>query len=167
MTPCHVVGILTPKKYFLRGLWFGPRRPKRAIVWVHGLGSSMFSKLSIVEKLVDPQTAVLVFNNRGHDKVSRLARADEKKIGKTLLGGAAHEIFTDSADDIQGAINFAKRQGAKEIFLVGHSTGCQKSIYWASRKKRRSVKGIALLGPVSDWSAEMKRSGARKVAGAM
>ena len=164
MTPCHVVGIATPKKIFLRGLWFGPKRPKRVIIWVHGLGSSMFSKLSIVEKLVDPKTAVLVFNNRGHDKVSRLARADEKKIGKTHLAGAAHEVFTDCVDDIQGAVNFAKRQGAKETFLIGHSTGCQKSMYWASKKKDRAVKGIILLGPVSDWSAEMKLQGKRKLA---
>ena len=164
MTPCHVVGIVTPKRFFLRGLWFGPKRPKRVIIWVHGLGSSMFSKLSIVEKLVDPKTAVLVFNNRGHDKVSRLARADEKKIGKTHLAGAAHEVFTDCVDDIQGAVNFAKRQGAKETFLIGHSTGCQKSIYWASKKKDRAVKGIILLGPVSDWSTEMKLQGKRKLA---
>jgi len=119
---------------------------------------------SLATRLVDGKTAVLMFNNRGHDKVSRIAHVGERLTRKTHLGGAAHEVFTDSVDDMQGAINFAKRQGAKEIFLVGHSTGCQKSIYWASRKKSRGVKGIVLLGPVSDWSAETKLKGKIKIA---
>ncbi|MCR4281355.1 MAG: alpha/beta fold hydrolase [Candidatus Kaiserbacteria bacterium] len=162
MRACSVVEIITPKKVLLNGLWFGPAKPKRAIIWVHGLGSSAFSKLDIVQKLADKNTAVMIFNNRGHDKISRIARAGEKRIGKTVLGGSAHEVFTDCADDIQGAINFVKRAGVKNIWLVGHSTGCQKSIYWASRKGR-GVKGIVLLAPISDYSAEMYLKGKRKI----
>ena len=164
MRVCYAVEIITPKKYFLRGLWFGSKTPKRTVVWVHGLGSSMFSKLSTVEKLIDKETAVLMFNNRGHDKISRLARTNERKISKTHLAGAAHEIFTDCVDDIQGAVNFARRQGMKNVFLAGHSTGCQKSIYWASRTKGgRGVKGIILLGPTSDWAGETMLQGRQKI----
>lgn len=163
MSLCETIEIVTPKKVLLNGLWFGSRRPKTAIIWVHGLGSSLFSKLDIVQKLVDKNTAVITFNNRGHDKVSRIAHTGEKIIGKTVLGGAAHEIFEECVDDIQGAINFVKRAGAKDIWLVGHSTGCQKSIYWAS-KKGRGVKGIVLLAPISDYSAETYLKGKRKIA---
>ena len=123
----------------------------------------MFSKLDIAKGLTDTRTAVLVFNNRGHDKVSRVAYTNEKKVGKTELGGGASEIFTDCIDDIQGAINFARRYGAREIYLVGHSTGCQKSVYWASRKRGRGVKGIILLAPISDWAAETHLHGTKKV----
>lgn len=172
MSLCDTIEIVTPKKVLLNGLWFGPARAKRAIIWVHGLGSSLFSKLDIVKKLADKNTAVVTFNNRGHDKVSRIAHAGEtrlratrgqEKTGKTVLGGAAHEVFKECADDIQGAINFVKRAGAKDIWLVGHSTGCQKSIYWAS-KKGRGVKGIVLLAPISDYSAETHLKGKRKIA---
>lgn len=151
MTPCHVVEITTLKKFLLRGIWLGPTKPKRVIVWVHGLGSSMFSKLEIAQRLVDKNTAVLVFNNRGHDKVVHVSHASGK-FGRAIRGGAAHEKFTDSVDDIQGAINFARKQGGKTIFLAGHSTGCQKSIYWAN-KKGHGVKGIILLAPMSDYDA--------------
>lgn len=151
MIPCNVVEIVTPKKYILNGLWFGPVRPKRCVVWVHGLGSSMFSKLKIADHLIDGKTAVLVFNNRGHDKVAHLPYKS-RSFKKAIRAGAAHERFTDCADDIQGAVNFVRRQGAKNVFLAGHSTGCQKSVYWA-RKKGRGVKGIILLGPMSDYSA--------------
>lgn len=162
MTPCRVVEITTPKKYLLRGLWFGPKKSKRVVVWVHGLGSSMFSKLEIATRLADSKTVVLVFNNRGHDKVAHLPHASGE-FGKSLRGGSAHERFTDCVDDIQGAINFAKRNGGKEIYLAGHSTGCQKSVYWAY-KKGRGVKGLVLLGPVSDYDAMSLSTPKKKLA---
>src|SRR3989344_7901479 len=127
MQPCFHIEITTPKKVVLNGLWFGsysakaskgkPKKPKRVIVWVHGLGSSMFSKLEIADELVDKKTAMLVFNNRGHDKVVSVATTK----GKRILAGSAHEKFTDCADDIQGVINFARRRGVNNVFLVGHS----------------------------------------------
>ncbi|MDO8561648.1 MAG: alpha/beta fold hydrolase [bacterium] len=172
MSVCETIEIVTPKKVLLNGLWFGPAKPKRVIIWVHGLGSSAFSKLGIADALIDKNIAVITFNNRGHDKVSRIARTGEKKISKAVLGGSAHEVFTDCVDDIQGAINFVKRAGVKNIYLAGHSTGCQKSIYWASKRGRLpargaqagSVKGIILLAPISDYSAEMHLKGKGKIA---
>lgn len=158
MRPCFHVEIITPKKIVLNGLWFGPKRPKRAIVWVHGLGSSTFSKLGIVDELVDKKTAVLMFNNRGHDKVVSVATTK----GKRILAGSAHEKFTDCADDIQGVINFVRRRAVNDVFLVGHSTGCQKSMFWG-HKKGRGAKGIILLAPIDDRSAEIHVRGKKKV----
>lgn len=151
MRPAHVIEIITPKKFLLNGLWFGPKKPKTAIIWVHGLASSAFSKLSIVEKLIDKDTAVLTFNNRGHDSVTRVLQLAGRKKTKKILAGAAHEVFTDCVDDIQGAINLAKKQGAKKIFLAGHSTGSQKSAYFAA-KGGKSIDGIILLAPMSDYA---------------
>ncbi|HEY4516406.1 MAG TPA: alpha/beta fold hydrolase [Candidatus Paceibacterota bacterium] len=166
MTPCFAVEFETPKKYILRGLWFGPparrggKKPRRTVLWVHGLGSSAFSMHHVTKSLLNKNTGVLTFNNRGHDIVSKT----HCSVGKRgILGGTAHEKFTDCVDDIQGAINFARKQGVKNIYLAGHSTGCQKSIYWAYRKKSRVVKGIILLAPISDWSAEMHLQGKKKI----
>lgn len=158
MRACYQIEIETPKQYQLDGLWLGPKKAKNVIVWVHGLGSSMFRKLKIADELIDKDTAVLAFNNRGHDKVTRLSRAD----GKSFKGGAAHEVFTDCVDDIDGTIAFAKKHGAKNIFLVGHSTGCQKSAYWGA-KRGKGVKGIMLLSPVSDYSSERMAQGAQNL----
>src|SRR3989344_3012142 len=163
MKACGVIEVITPKKFVLNGLWFGPRRPKRAIVWVHGLGSSAFRQLGIVERLVDKNTAVITFNNRGFGTINSVKR----RIGntsKSISVGTAHEIFTDSVDDIQGAIDFVRRAGVKNIYLAGHSTGCQKSIYWASKKGGRGVKGIILLAPISDYSTHIMLQGKRRVA---
>lgn len=157
MRPAHIVEIVTPKKVSLNGLWFGPKRPKRVVVWVHGLGSSLFGKHDILEGIVDKKTAVLIFNNRGHDKISTYSIGN-----KRMRGGAVHEVFTDCVDDIQGAINFSKKSGAHSVYLAGHSTGSQKSAYWAA-KKGRGVGGIILLAPMSDYAGALKNFGQKNI----
>src|SRR3989344_5803342 len=107
--PVHLVQFATPKGVLLNGYWIGALRPKRVIVWVHGLGSSMFSKQDIARLLAKELTAVLMFNNRGHDKVASVRTTR----GKYLKSGSAHERFTDCIDDIDGAIRFAKKTGAR------------------------------------------------------
>lgn len=154
MTQCHIVDFKTPQGYLLRGLWFGPKKPKSVVVWVHGLGGSVFSMHNVIQRVAQSQTAVLTFNNRGHDLVSQISKKTRGKK-KRILAGAAHEVFTDCVDDIQGAVNFARKQGVKNMYLAGHSTGCQKSIYWGSKTGCRGVKGIILLAPVSDHAAAL------------
>lgn len=159
MRPAHVIEIITPKKFLLNGLWYGSKRPKRVLIWLHGLSSSVFSKQEMIEHLVDKDTAVLAFNNRGHDNVARVPNIS---TGKSLLAGAAYERFEDCVDDIDGAITFAKKMHAKEIFLVGHSTGCQKAIYWAHKKGNR-VHGVVLLAPISDYAGMLAKYGLPKL----
>lgn len=146
MIPAHVVEFETPAKVRLNGLWFGTKKPKRVIVWVHGLGSSAFSRRDIVAHLAQGGTAVLTFNNRGHDLVARVSKGK-----KSMLAGTAHEVFAESVDDIGGAVAFAHAQGAHEVFLAGHSTGCQKAVLYATKKKGRGISGIILLAPLADY----------------
>jgi len=162
MIPAHVVSIETPKKVLLNGLWFGNPKAKRAIIWVHGLLSSAFSGQRIIGELSDAETAVLTFSNRGHDGVASVSRLLPGGKKKYEWAGTAHEVFSDCVDDIQGAINFARKMGVKEIFLAGHSTGCQKSIYWAQARKGKGVKGIILLAPLSDY-AGVRMQDAKKI----
>lgn len=163
MRTAYVVEIVTPRKFALRGLWFGPRKPKQIIVWVHGLGGSAFSMRSVIGEIMDEETAVLTFNNRGFGVLNKISSGKTK--GKSREAGSAKEIFIECVDDIQGAVNFVRRQKVKRIFLAGHSTGCQKSVYWASKTNGgRGVRGIILLGPISDWAAETKRKGKAKIA---
>lgn len=147
MIPAHVVEIETPKKVRLNGLWFGVKKPKRVIVWVHGLGGSAFSNRRLIEQMAKGDTAVIAFNNRGFGVVNRILKGRKK----TVIG-AAHEVFEECVDDIQGAIDLAHDIGVKQIFLGGISTGCQKSIYWAAKRKGKGVSGIILLAPIADYA---------------
>jgi pimeloyl-ACP methyl ester carboxylesterase len=156
---CFHVQFITPRKYLLDGLWYGGSKPRRAIVFVHGLGSSAFAHHDYLAPLADRKTAVIFFNNRGHDQVSRIKRAGSRvaRKRKSLLAGAAHEVFADCADDIRGVVNLLRRKGVKQVYLVGHSTGCQKSVYYLGAKPgRKSVRGAVLLCPVSDYAAVRK-----------
>lgn len=166
MTPCHAVEIVTPKKYLLNGLWFGPRRPKNIVIFIHGLTASAFSMKRVVAALVGKDTGVLTFNNRGFEKITEIKRKRGHKT-EWIRAGATHEIFTECADDIQGAVNLARRMGAKRIYLAGHSTGCQKAVYWATKKSARGVKGIILFGPLSDYAGALKDYPKKKLARAV
>jgi pimeloyl-ACP methyl ester carboxylesterase len=156
MRPAHVIEIVTPKKFVLNGLWFGPVKAKRVIIIVHGLTSSAFSLKSVVDALVTKDTAVITFNNRGFEQVATVKRV-RGNTREYVTAGMAHEVFTDSIDDLQGAIDFAKKAGARDVYLAGHSTGAQKCVYWASKNRRsRTVRGVILLGALSDYADAAK-----------
>lgn len=156
MGPCHVVEITTPNRFVLYGLWFGPIETKRVIVWVHGMFSSAFSMQHIIGLLIDKETAILTFNNRGHETVSEVKRIIGRRR-KWIRAGTSHEIFTDCVDDIDGAMRFVKKIGAQEIFLAGHSTGSQKIVYWTGKQKGKGVKGLILLAPLSDFAGVTRK----------
>lgn len=161
MIPAHVVQLVTPKGVLLHGLLFGPKKAKRVFVLVHGLTSSAFS-ISRVLPLLDAKTAVLTFNNRGHGIVNDVKT--KKKTTEPILAGSAHELFADCVDDIDGAVRFVKKQGAKEVHLIGHSTGCQKIVYWASKRNGgRSAQSITLLAPISDYASQKHMLGEKKL----
>ncbi|EKE20135.1 MAG: hypothetical protein ACD_8C00051G0004 [uncultured bacterium] len=149
-----IVKIKTPKKFLLNGILFGDPKAENITVFVHGLGSDLFSQMELVEKMIDKKNSVLVFNNRGSGVVSRIRQisAKERKGYKSHAIGMAHEVFTDCVDDIEGAVKCAQEFGAKNILLMGHSTGCQKSVYYLSKKQKVAIKGAILLAPMSDFA---------------
>lgn len=156
---CKVIKVVTPQRYELNGLWFGVDNPKRVVIFIHGLTSSAFSNLDFVVPNVDDKTAVITFNNRGHDKIARIKRIDKRKKKGYVSEyvGEAHEVFTDCVDDLQGVIDFASENGVSEIYLAGHSTGCQKAVYYLSQRGKQSlVKGSILMCPMSDYAGALK-----------
>ena len=108
MELCFAVEIVTPKKIVLNGLWFGPRRAREVVVVVHGLGSSLWKSLffSLATNLARGGTGVLIFNNRGHDRISGLYRVGGNRPKRKWTGGAS-EVFTDCVDDIQGGLSLS------------------------------------------------------------
>jgi pimeloyl-ACP methyl ester carboxylesterase len=157
---CEFVEFDTPRGFNLTGFLIGPTKPQKVIILVHGFCGSALNTFArnIGFELINSKTAIFTFNNRGHDIVSKLYQnARNKKGYKKYVAGGAHEIFTDCTDDIEGAIKLIATIGVKEIYLAGHSTGCQKSVYWASKiQGGRRVRGIILFAPISDYSLAVK-----------
>lgn len=155
----EIISFVTTDKLILNGVWFGKKNNKTAVIFIHGLGGSIFSRLEIVSSLGKGKVSVLTFNNRGSGNINGFKKIDKTKAkgyGK-FLAGEWHEIFTECVHDIEGAIQFSKSCGAKKIYLFGHSTGCQKIIYYLAQKNnQKSITGAILACPLSDWSISQK-----------
>lgn len=148
-----LTSFLTPKKIQLYGVWLGDKKAKTVFVFLHGLGGSLFSRSPLLELLAaEDSTAVFTFNNRGFGLINSFKRKKSQDETEYYLAGMAHEKFKECLDDIDGALSYVRQRGAKNIFLIGHSTGCQKSIYYLAKKPRARVQGAILLAPVSDYS---------------
>lgn len=148
--PVSLVRIRTRDGFFLDGIMSEPKRKGRtALVFVPGLGSVFYSGHALINELAGAANrqgiGYFKFNTRGHDAV---ARGNGRK-----RGGAAFERFRDCVHDIRAMVAFAKKCGYRDIILAGHSTGANKILYYAAKVRDRRVRGIMLLGPISDVAA--------------
>lgn len=147
----NLVFFVTPKKIQLQGVWLGAQRPEQVFIFIHGLGGNLFSRSELTSLLASGKSAVLVFNNRGSGTINYWKRGT-KISSSYFLAGVAHEVFSDCVDDLDGAVDYVAARGIKKIFLLGHSTGCHKSIFYLAKRPHSLVSGAVLLAPVSDYA---------------
>ena len=150
-----IISFETPKHYRLQGLWLGSARARTVYIFVHGLYGNVFSQAATANLLSQTGAACLLFSNRGNGYVSKIRHTKTRNNNVAIIGGS-HEVFEECRDDIAGAVAFAKSRGATRIILVGHSTGCQKSIWYLAGKPSPEVRGAVLLAPLSDYAAMKK-----------
>ncbi len=143
----------------LNGMLFGDAHAKSCIIFVHGMGSSLFTNSSLALSARQPSGfAFFTFNNRGHDQVSSFSRVSGKRKIR-LKAGTNFERFEDSVHDIRGAIDAMRRLGFRSFVLCGHSTGCQKITYYKYRTGDRRVRALVLLGAADDYAIFRKELG--------
>lgn len=158
MIPVHLCRIITKDGIPLEGIAVFPKRKaKTAILWLHGLSSRFSSGMTLMKELSN-QTAknkigYFKFNSRGHDIAAR---------GKLSLVGGGFERFEDCVLDIRAQVRFIKKLGFDRIILAGHSTGANKALYYQSKTRDRAVKGIILIGPISDIVVDVLKKGSEK-----
>ena len=128
------------------GILYTPKDYSENIcIHVHGMNGNFYEN-RFVDVLADTYTengySFLTFNNKGRDFITELIKDDDF----TLIGGSL-ERFQDSLFDIQGAIDYVKKLGYKNIILEGHSYGCNKVLYYYNKIEDNSIKKIVLLAP--------------------
>jgi len=158
----HLTSIKTRDGIVLEGIAMLPRhKTKIALIWLHGLSSRFSSGQKMINELSSACNSAGIgyfkFNTRGHDVASRAG---------DMMIGAGFERFEDCTHDIRAMIRFAKAQGCTNIILAGHSTGANKAVYYAAISKDKSIKGLVLLGAISDIVAFQKEMGKKKLAAA-
>jgi len=144
----------------LEGIFVRPKRKSRtALIWLHGLSSRFSSGQPLIKELatlcVKNGIGYFKFNNRGHG-IATLGIKGSKT--KNIVGGG-FEKFEDCIFDIRAMIRFANKLGFKNIILAGHSTGANKALYYLYKNRDRKVKGVILLGPISDIVVEIRHKG--------
>lgn len=98
-------------------------------------------------------TIYRITNELASSNYSVLAPTLTLGIDKRSSGMACEAIHTHSMDDdlkeIDWWIDWLKKQGHKEIILIGHSTGSIELVVYNSRNPDSSVKGVITTGLLS------------------
>lgn len=126
----------------------------KIVIHVHGLNGNFYENRfldTLAKTYTDNDYAFLTFNNRGRDFITELFKGNDF----TIIGGSL-ERFKDCVFDIEGVIRWVKNKGYQEIVLEGHSYGCNKVLYYYSKKRDNTIKKIVLLAPC-DIPAEVKK----------
>lgn len=130
----------------LPGILYCPEKPtNRIVIHVHGLSGNFYENRfidTLAKVYTEKGYSFLTFNNRGKDYISELLKGEDD-----ILGGACYELFEDCLLDLEGVVSWVKERNYKEIFLEGHSYGCNKVIYYYHKKSEECIKKIILLAP--------------------
>lgn len=158
----YIVPFIATDGVRLNGLLISSsRKPKRCMIFIHGMNGSAFSHTAMSFAMSLPKDlALFSINNRGHGVVSGFSR-HVRGGWKRMMAGTSLERFEDSVFDIRGAINALSRMGYKNFVLCGHSTGCQKAAYYQYKMHDPRVKGIVLVAPCDDHNLSRRSFGRR------
>lgn len=148
----ELVRIQTKDNLELQGLLFEPEQKcDKAVIHIHGWTGNFYENFfleCIAEGLIDNNFAFLTFNNRGAGFIQEFMKKSGSKVEYVKIGGGL-EHFEDCLIDIEAAVLFLQKRGFNKIYLQGHSTGAQKSAYFALKVKV-GIQGLILLEPADD-----------------
>ncbi len=135
------------------GLLFSPgEKTSKAIIHVHGLAGNFYEN-SFIPVMARAYTgrgkAFMPVNNRGHDYMSDIEKIDTAR-SRSVKGGGAYERFEECVFDISSSVSFLNERGISRICLQGHSTGCNKIVFYLNREPVKEAFSIALISPCDD-----------------
>ena len=88
-------------------------------------------------------------HNRGHSHINELDKKPERKDHgyDSAQLGATFELFPECIYDFDAWLSKVKELGYSKIVLMGHSLGCNKSIYYIYQKGDKALSGLILASP--------------------
>ncbi|MFF8675070.1 alpha/beta hydrolase [Streptomyces sp. NPDC015242] len=136
--------------------WFVPGARDTWVIAVHGLGTTRELALN-----------VLGFLHRNHFPV--LALAYRGDLGAPRPPDGLSHLGETEWRDLDAAIRYAVRYGARQIVLHGWSTGATMALRAAERSGLRDhVSGLVLDSPVLSWETTLRAlAAARRTPGAL
>ncbi|MCK8432621.1 alpha/beta hydrolase [Streptomyces sp. D2-8] len=124
--------------------WFVPGSRDTWVIAVHGLGATRELAMNIMP-----------FLHRSHFPV--LALAYRGDLGAPRPSDGLNHLGETEWRDLDAAIRYAVRYGARQVVLHGWSTGATMALRAAARSGLRDrVSGIVLDSPVLSWETTLR-----------
>src|SRR3989344_2234379 len=132
--------------------WLSKDNNETAVIHIHGMSGNGYENYfldNLRETYAKNGISFFSIDTRGRGIVSSFWQGHEiDSWGEgTKLGGSCFEIFSESVDDIQGAIDYLKTQGKSKFILQGHSLGGSKVVNYLVTKNNPEIIGAVLLAP--------------------
>lgn len=136
--------------------WFVPGKRDTWVIAVHGLGTTRELAMN-----------VMPFLHRNHFPV--LALAYRGDLGAPRPPDGLNHFGETEWRDLDAAIRYAVRYGARQVVLLGWSTGATMALRAAERSGLRDrVCGLVLDSPVLAWETTLRAlASARRTPGAL
>ncbi|WP_330457031.1 alpha/beta fold hydrolase [Streptomyces sp. NBC_00820] len=124
--------------------WFVPGARDTWVIAVHGLGTTREQAMNVMRFLHERHVPVLALAYRGD------LGAPRPPDGLSHLGETEWR-------DVDAAIRYAVRYGARRVVLLGWSTGATMALRAAEHSAVRDrIAGLVLDSPVLDWEATLR-----------
>ena len=132
--------------------WLSKDNNETAVIHIHGMSGNGYENYfldNLREIYAKNGISFFSIDTRGRGIISSFWKDNEiNSWGEgTKLGGSCFEIFSESVDDIQGAIDYLKTQGKSKFVLQGHSLGGSKVVNYLVTKNNPEIIGALLLAP--------------------
>ncbi|MEU6910462.1 alpha/beta hydrolase [Streptomyces coeruleorubidus] len=136
--------------------WFVPGARDTWVIAVHGLGTTRELAMNVME-----------FLHRSHVPV--LALAYRGDLGAPRPPDGLNHLGETEWRDLDAAIRYAVRHGARQVVLHGWSTGATMALRAAAHSGLRDrVSGLVLDSPVLSWETALRAlAAARRTPGAL
>lgn len=126
--------------------WFLPAARDTWVITVHGLGSSREHPMVVMPFLHRHQLPVLDLGYRGD-------------LGAPASPDGLGHLGESEWRDLDAAIRYALRYGARRVILHGWSTGATMALRAFERSPlAHRISGLVLDSPVLDWHATLRGS---------
>ncbi|MER7574072.1 alpha/beta fold hydrolase [Streptomyces sp. NPDC126514] len=136
--------------------WFVPGARPTWIIAVHGLGTTRELAMNVMESLAARHFPVLALGYRGD-------------LGAPRSPDGLNHLGETEWRDLDAALRYAVSHGARQIVLLGWSTGATMALRAAARSGLRDrISGLVLDSPVLSWETTLRAlAAARRTPGAL
>src|SRR5260221_2212530 len=117
----------------LHGILYEPQtKSDRVVVHINGWTGNFYENVFldyIAQACVANNVSFLSFNTRGAGHIQEFLNKKNNTVEYVKIGGSL-EKFEDCLVDIKAVLKFLQKRNYHDIILEGHSTGCQKAVYY-------------------------------------